>query len=153
MNDRLISRCITYRVFIKGMYLLVFAVLSSCTLYNGRKDKGYGASYRYTYTDTTTEGDSLLVTGRIIDPIGRKYEAPYGIVVEFSRKSLQEEAENMYVWCDTAGHFTIKLKKGTYDISTGHSLAEASFVVYDLGRSGNVADMEIHMQIRQTGEH
>lgn len=152
MSNHLRPSYAAYRLLIIHLFLL--AVLSSCTVLNRRKDKGFGASYSYTYSDTITEGDSLLVTGRVVDPTGI-YKTPPGIVVTFTPfdpPPANEIAKDEHVWCDNAGNFTVKLKKDNYDIYASNPQCQASFVIYGLGQSGNSLHLEIHMQIRQREE-
>lgn len=126
---------------------------ASCTVHRGSKDREYAAGYRYKYTDPSTEGDSVLIVGQIMNRIPGKEKRK--VTVIFNSSYYKEGEQTETVSCDAHGIFKVKLRKFKYcdvDMDVRHPDYRTSFWIGKLGELGKEVRMYITMQAKEREE-
>lgn len=126
----------------------VLFLMSSCAV--GQKVNKYSAGYTFWYTQyykdvaELTRNDSVTINGTVVNPIEKKTMQP--MVVQFINHWAKEPEMGVFAYCDKNGNFTIKIRRGDYDITASDGSLSNSFSIQSMGTLGSEMNLKIYTQ-------
>ena len=126
----------------------VLFLLASCTV--RQKVNTYSAGYSYSYTqhfqDTEEydRKDSVTINGTVIKPKLKDYMGT--MTVQFIKSMTKEPDMGVFAECDKNGNFTIKLPRGSYEISASDEVVFGSVFIQNLGYLGDEMTLKLYTQ-------